>query len=147
MTAAPGRPNPYHVLGLPVDADQQTVVEHGEDGIKTGSDEERDLYDWAMRELIGHPHTRLRHALTEPPRTDYRDARWRRFARPYRTAPVDLGAPGLVPDDFDVAEIVRQVVRELLRPLPDGAHAVLEDPSPAADDPEPELEVHDVLFG
>lgn len=151
MTPPTDRPNPFHVLGLPVAADRRTVVETGEDGISTaGSDEERALYDWAMRELLSHPHTRLRYALTEPPGTDYRDERWRQFARPYRAAPVDRTAPRLGPEDvdvIDVTEAVRRVVRELLRPLPDGAHAALEDPWPVPDDPEPELEVRDVLFG
>jgi len=147
MTPASRRPNPFHVLALPVDADRQTIVERGEDGLKTAPEAERELYDWAMRELIGNELTRQRHALTEPPGTDYRGRRWDKFARRHRPAPAGPRARPLGPDDFDVTEAVRRVLRELLQPLPDGTQAVLEDRSPVAGDPEPDLEVGDVLFG
>jgi hypothetical protein len=148
MTAASRRPNPFHVLALPVDADRQDIVERGEDGLKTAPEDERELHDWAMRELISNERTRQRHALTEAPGTDYRDRRWEKFARRYRTAPAGPRTRQLGPEDFDVPEAVRAILRELLRPLPDGTRTALQDLSPTpGDDPEPELEVGDVLFG
>ncbi|MFD8566501.1 hypothetical protein [Streptomyces sp. NPDC059639] len=146
MTTADRRPNPFHVLGLPSDADEQSIVERAEDGIRTaGSEQERALYDWAMRELIGHPRTRQRHALTEPPGTGYRDRAWDAFVRRHRTNPADLRRHRLTPDAFDLPSAVRRVVRELHRPVPDAARAALEHP--ATDAPGSELEARDVLFG
>lgn len=149
MTAPAGRrPNPFHVLGLPVDVTEQTIVEQAEEGIQTaGTAQERELYDWAMRELIGHPHTRLRHELTEPAGTDYRDRRWDAFARRHRANPADLKAHRLGPDDFDLPEAVRRVVRELLTAAPEGSREALEALSASVGEQEPEMGVHDVLFG
>ncbi|MCX3059664.1 hypothetical protein [Streptomyces beihaiensis] len=140
------RPNPFQVLGLPVDADQQSIVERAEDGIRTaGSDQERALYDWAMRELIGHPRTRQRHALTEPPGTEYRDRALDAFARRHRPNPADLRGHRLSADDFDLPEAVRRVVRELHKSVPEAGLHALERQRPHATDTE--LEARDVLFG
>ncbi|MFI6344679.1 hypothetical protein [Streptomyces sp. NPDC050560] len=144
MTTANDRPNPFHVLGLPVDADQQTVVEQAEEGMQTAaSAQERELYDWAMRELIKHPHTRLGHELTEPRPTDYRDRRRDAFVRRNRGNPAKLPGHRLGPEDFDLPEAVRRTVRELIEATPAGGLATLPVTS---GDTEPELEVRDVLF-
>ncbi|MZD05941.1 hypothetical protein GTW43_12710 [Streptomyces sp. SID5785] len=148
MTTADRRPNPFHVLGLPSGADEQTIVERAEDGIRTASGEqERALYDWAMRELIGHPRTRQRHVLTEPPGTGYRDRDWETFVRRHRGNPADLRAHRLGPDTLDLPAALDAVVRELHRTVPDEARQALDRLPATAAPTDTELEAADALFG
>ncbi|MFF1360294.1 hypothetical protein [Streptomyces sp. NPDC058297] len=144
------RPNPFHVLGLPVDATKAHIVERAEEGIQTASTaQDRDLYNWAMRELILNRRDRLRYEVTEPPGTDYRDRRWDAFARAHRTYPEDLGGQNLRPEDFDLPQALRRTVRALATaPVAGTGDALRTTPAAAhAQDEEPELEVRDVLFG
>lgn len=150
LPSANRRPNPFHVLGLPVDATEADIVERAEEGIQTApTAQDRELYDWAMRELIRNPRTRLRYELTEPPGTDYRDRRWAFFARTHRTYPAGLGGQNLSPEDFEVPRALRRTVRALAQaPLTDTGDALRTAPQAArVHDQEPELEVRDVLFG
>jgi hypothetical protein len=151
MTQTNYRPNPFHVLGLPVDASNEEIVERSEELAQTaGTSEERDLCVWARGELITHPRTRRRHESTEPRHTDYeRERRWEDFARAYRRSPATGRGSAdsrLLPEDFDLAAVVRVLARWLVEAEPDGLgplfHAM-----PTAADGVPGLEVRDVLFG
>jgi len=153
MTPSNHRRNPFHVLGLPVDATNAQIVERAEELVQTCHDAaERDLVVWAKGELITHPLVRARHERTEPGRTDYeREQRWEDFVHDHRRGPVSartlaVGAP-LRTEDFDLAAVVRILTRW-------SADAELEAvdpllcPLPATEaDGVTRLEVRDVLFG
>jgi hypothetical protein len=154
------KPNPFHVLGLPTDADAGTVVRTSQDLAKTRtSREERALAEWAEAELTGRPETRLRHELLEPPGADYLTERWDDFSRRYGAGALPRGALNaadttLRTADFDLAAVLRQLVEaELAPPAAPGPPVVdvrpaLEHPPAPFDLPdEPPLEVRDVLFG
>lgn len=154
------RPNPFHVLGLPVDASDAEIVERGQEGTElAGTEEERKLYDWAMRELIGHPDTRRRHAVTEAPDTDYRDERWKDFARLNGRNPANTralteagsgGAP-LKPSDIDWAALLGQLAAGLGEAGAEAEarqiRAALEQPPVQHGNAVRTVEVSDVLFG
>ncbi|MDT0341984.1 hypothetical protein [Streptomyces litchfieldiae] len=148
------KPNPFHVLGLPVTADDETVVEHARDlALVAEAREERALAEWAKDELTGRPETRRLHAFLEAPDTDYRAERWDDFARRHRRPPVTPGsltgnAAPPTAGDFDLAAVVRLLVEGLLTPPDvDVRPALQAAPVPFRLPERPPLEVRDVLFG
>ncbi|MFJ9616187.1 hypothetical protein [Streptomyces noursei] len=85
--------NPFHELGLRVDATNAQIVERAEELVQTCRDEqERDRIIRAKEELITHPLTRAKHERTEPARTDYAmHERWADFVHDHRHAPIPRG--------------------------------------------------------
>jgi len=157
MTQTNYRPNPFHVLGLPVDTSNEEIVQRAEELTQTArNDEERDLYVWARGELITHPRTRQRHESTEPRHTDYqRERRWEDFEREYRRSSVLLrplsgqgaGDSRLRLEDFDLAAVVLILTRWLTEAELDGLAPLFQTVPVSAADGVPRLEVRDVLFG
>ncbi|MEV6591033.1 hypothetical protein [Streptomyces acidicola] len=147
------KPNPFHVLELPVTADDRAVVERGRElALVADTDEERALAEWAVAVLTGRPETRRLHEVLEVPGTDYRRERGEEFARLARRSPVDPEAlaggvepPG--PDDFDVPAAVHLLLENLLTPpIVDVGPALTDAPVPFRLGTPP-LRVSDVLFG
>jgi hypothetical protein len=147
------RPNPFHVLSLPVDATTEEVVERSHERAELAeSDEERHLVVEAQRELITNPATRLSHELLEAPATDYRDQQWRTFEHRNRRPPVDCDAlmAAAVPlrrTDVDVHALITTVLENLLRGPDVDVRPALAAPPVRPPRGEPPLEVRDVLFG
>lgn len=147
------RPNPFHVLALPVDATIEEVVERAHERAELAtSDEERHLVVEAQRDLITNPVTRLSHEVLEVPSTAYRDQEWRVFEHRNRRAPVDravltAAATPLRRTDVDVHALVTAVLDTLLRPPVVDVRAALTDPPVRPTPGEPPFEVSDVLFG
>jgi hypothetical protein len=144
--------NPFHVLGLPVDADNETIARRGQElSDLAESDTDRERYGRAVRELIGDPGARRLHELLEAPGAAYRDERWAEFDRRHRRNPANLdalaGCGPLRTADFDLSAIIRRLLDELLvPPAVDLAAGVRSAPVPPDPGPPP-LEVSDVLFG
>jgi hypothetical protein len=145
--------NPFHELGLPVDASPADVVRQGRERVElAATEEEAQNARWAMQELNRHPHHRARYELLEMPDTDYGDDAWERFARRNRKNPVDLDA--LVGDtrrlrsaDFDLHAVLGLLLDDLLTPpAPNVEPAVRKPPDTPTVGPPP-LEVRDVIFG
>lgn len=144
--------NPYHLLGLPVDADNETITRRGQElADLADSDAERDRYVRAVRELIGDPVTRRLHQIREVPGAAYRDEQWSDFDRRHRRNPAAAGKPaggaGLRAADFDLVAIIDGLLDDLLE-APDvdlaaGIRNAPVKPRPAPPPPE----VADVLFG
>lgn len=147
------RPNPFHVLALPVDATTEEVVERTQERAElAASDEERHLVVEAQRDLITNPVTRLSHELLEVPSTAYRDQEWRTFEHRNRRAPADravltAAAVPLRRADVDVRALVTAVLDDLLRPPAVDVRPALADPPVRPARGEPPFEVSDVLFG
>lgn len=145
--------NPYHLLGLPTDADPGTIVERAEELCTIAeSDAERAGFNKARQELIRDPLSRARYALLEIPGTEYRDEDWADFDRRYRRAPVNTralreqGRP-LRTADFDLGAILDLLLDDLLtEPEPDITPGLQNPPVRPGLGPVP-LEVRDVLFG
>jgi hypothetical protein len=149
---APHR-NPFHELGLSVDASDADVVSRGQERVElAATDEEAQDARRAVQELTTHPRERARHELLEVPGTDYRDDAWERFAQRNRKNPVDLqalaaGAQPLRVADFDLRGVVGLLLDDLLTPPSvDIGPAVRNAPEPPAFGPPP-IEVNDVIFG
>jgi hypothetical protein len=144
--------NPFHVLGLAVSADTESIVERGEELIDTGTPEEGKLVHDAKSELLRRADTRVLHELLEVPGADYRNDTWERFVTAHRAVPVDAAELAALTgavraEDFDLPELIRLFLERHLRPPePDIAPALREAPEPAELDRQP-LEVRDVLFG
>jgi hypothetical protein len=144
--------NPFHVLGLTVSADTETIVERGEELIDTGTPEEGKLVHDAKSELLRRADTRALHELLEVPGADYRNDGWERFVTAHRAVPVDAdalaaltGAVGA--EDFDLPELIRLFLEHRLEPPEaDITSALREAPEAPELDRRP-LGVRDVLFG
>ena len=82
--------SPFHVLGLPVDASREEIVERADELARiSGSHEDRKLIAWAKGELTTDPVLRARYERTEPRGTDYaRQQRWEDFVRDFTRNPV-----------------------------------------------------------
>ena len=156
--------SPFHVLGVPVGASREEIVERADELARTCGDEERKLIAWAKGELTTDPVLRAWYARTEPRSTDYaRQQRWEDFVRDFERNPVttrsladdgegqegagDGAGSRLRAEDVDLAAAVRVLIRR-------AADAGLEslDPlfqtMPANDaDGVSRLEIRDVLFG
>ncbi|MFI0480181.1 hypothetical protein [Actinomadura sp. 9N215] len=146
------RPNPFHVLGLPAGADRDDIAERGQELAETAAtDEDRDLYRWAVGRLIHDAAARARYEVLEAPGAGYRDDLWSAFERRHRRNPANVAAlraaGSLEPADFDLTAIAGEVLDRLLRPAePDVANGVRAMPRPPRPGGPP-LEVADVLFG
>lgn len=145
--------NPFHELGLPLDASADDVVSQGDERVDLAdSDEERRDARRAVRELNTHPRDRARHELLEVPGTDYGNTDWDRFAHRNRRNPIDpaaLAASGepLRVSDFDLRAVLGLLLDDLLAPPDvDIEPAVRAAPRPLELGPPP-LEVRDVIFG
>ncbi|HTJ71468.1 MAG TPA: hypothetical protein VL551_28255 [Actinospica sp.] len=153
MTPSNHRRNPFHELGLPVDATNAQIVERAEELVQTCRDAaERDRIVRAKDELITHPLTRAKHERAEPARTDYERAeRWSDFVHDNRRAPVSARAltegAALSAADFDLASAVRVLTRwSVQEEFAAAGPPRLELPSTEADGVA-RVEVRDVLFG
>lgn len=145
------KPNPFTILGLPVDTDRGTIVEQGQQlSDIAATEEERDLHRWAVGELLHDQTTRRRHEILEAPGAAYRDGRWASFEKLYAN-PADRaslqGAGDLRPGDFDLAAIVGLILDASLVPPPVDAEAAVRHVPTSPELSDPPLEVADVLFG
>ena len=157
--------NPFHVLGVPVDASREQILARAEELARvSGGDEDRRLVAWAVGELTTDPVLRARYERTEPRSTDYaRQQRWEDFVRDFTGNPVtaqsladdseglegagDGGGARLRAEDVDLPAAVRILIRQ-------AADAGLDDLDPLfrtlpANDADgvSRLEIRDVLFG
>jgi len=146
------KPNPFHVLRLPIAATNAEVVRRGEELSQSVSDAELVTVREAVAAIITHPDVRRRHELLEVPGTRYRTEEWADFEHTHRKNPVDLDALAaagrpLTRADFDPAAVIGLLLDGLLRPPdPDLSPALEHAPVPPGP-PGPPLEVRDVLFG
>lgn len=144
--------NPFHVLGLPFNADRETIAQRGQELADLAeTDAERERCGWAMRELIGDRATRQLHELCEAPGAAYRDEQWADFDRRYRRNPVNAdalaGAGALRATDFDLVAILDLLLDGLLTPPAVDVAAAVRNAPAAPELGLPLLEVTDVLFG
>lgn len=146
------QPNPFEILGLPIDATEEDVAERAWE-LETGADpDERLRYRWAREQIVTHPRTRREYEVFEVPGTAYQDPEWDEFARRHKRNPVDLrplaatiAPPGLA--DIDLVELIGVLLDGLLDvPAPDVAAVLAETPVPIGLAPPP-VEVRDVAFG
>ena len=149
---AADKPNPFQVLQLPTDATNEDIVTRGQELSELAeTEDERLLYRWAIEQLITRKQTRLEYELFEMPAAEYDDPDWDRFERAHRRRPVDLAElarQSTPPDlqDFDLATLLRLILRGLLvLPQPDLAAAFESSPVAFGAGPPP-LEVRDVIF-
>lgn len=147
------KPNPFQVLGLPVDATKKEIKERGEElSDLAETDELRLLYRWAVEQLFTNPRTRLEYELFEIPNAQYEDQQWEDFARAHRKNPVNLAvlvksAPPARLEDFDLAALIRLFLDGVLT-IPEADISVAIDGSPFLPGyGPPPLEVRDVIFG
>jgi hypothetical protein len=111
--------NPFHELGLRVDATNAQIAERAEELVQTCRDEaERDRIIRAKEELITHPLTRAKHERTEPVRTDYEQGeRWEDFVHDHRRAPIPVrgvaAGAALMPADINLQTAMRALTRWL----------------------------------
>lgn len=157
--------NPFHVLGVSVDASREEIVARADELARaSGSDEERTLVAWAEHELTADPLLRARYERTEPRGTDYgRQRRFEDFVRDFTPNPVtaaaladdDAGRPGtgegdgsrLRAEDVDLPAAVRILIREAADAGFDALDPLFQT-LPATDaDGVSRLEIRDVLFG
>ncbi|MEV7426078.1 MULTISPECIES: J domain-containing protein [unclassified Streptomyces] len=146
------KPNPFHVLGLPVSASDEEVAERFRELALTGTQDAGALAEWAKDELMGLPETRELHVLLEVPGTDYRGERWEDFARQYGRPPVAFDArsgPAEPPRaaDFDLTAVARRLLDGMLTPPAVDIRAALDNAPVPLRLERPPLEVRDVLFG
>lgn len=143
--------NPFHLLGLATDADNDTIVRTGEDLSATAeTDSERERYAWAVRELLGDTTSARLHRLLEAPGANYHADRWDDFARRHRRPPMDaasLGSEPVAPAALHTDEVVGLVLEAMSDPpAPDMVEVALHAPYGSERGPSP-LGVADVLFG
>ena len=157
--------SPFHVLGVPVGASREEIVERADELARTCSgDEERKLVAWAKGELTTDPVLRARYERTEPRSTDYpRQQRWEDFVRDFTRNPVtalslagedegyegaiDGGGSHLRDEDVDLLAAVRILIRQAADAGLDSLDPLFQT-MPATDaDGVSRLEIRDVLFG
>ena len=159
--------SPFHVLGVPVSASREEIIERADDLARTcTADEDRKLIVWAKAELTTDPLLRARYERTEPRNTDYaRQQRWEDFVLNFKRNPVTAqslataddgegqeatggeGGPHLRPEDVDLAAAVRILIR---RAADSGLNSLdpLFQTMPTNDaDGVSRLQIRDVLFG
>lgn len=157
--------SPFHVLGVPVDASREQIVERADELARTcGTDEERTLITWAKAELTTDPVLRARYERTEPRGTDYpRQQRWEAFVRDFTRNPVTAqsltadsdgqdgaGADGgsqLRDEDVDLAAAVRILIRRAADAGLDSLDPLFQTIPVNDADGVSRLEIRDVLFG
>lgn len=146
------KPNPFHVLGLPVSAGDEEVAERFQELSQTGTQEAGALAQWAKDELMGRPEKRELHVLLEAPGTDYRDGPWEVFAGQYGRRPVAFDARSGRAEapraaDFDLIAVARRLRDGMLTPPDVDIRPALDDAPVPLYLERPPLEVRDVLFG
>ncbi|QFR01158.1 hypothetical protein F9278_38835 [Streptomyces phaeolivaceus] len=146
------KPNPFHVLGLPVSAGDEEVAERFRELSLTGAQDAGALAEWAKDELMGLPERRELHALLEAPGADYRGDRWEDFAKQYGRRPVAFASrqgPAEAPRaaDIDLAAVARRLLDGMLTPPEVDIRPALDHPPVPLYLERPPLEVRDVLFG
>jgi hypothetical protein len=157
--------SPFHVLGVPVGASREEIVERAEELARTSAgDEDRKLIFWAKGELTTDPVLRARYERTEPRGTDYgRQQRWDDFVRDFRRNPVTAqsladdgagqeGAEGgggsqLRDEDVDLAAAVRILIRRAADAGLDSLDPLFQTMPVNDADGVSRLEIRDVLFG
>ncbi|MBR7825742.1 hypothetical protein KDK95_05440 [Actinospica sp. MGRD01-02] len=157
--------NPFHVLGVSVDASREEIIARAAELARTcGGDEERTLVAWAEHELTTDPILRARYERTEPRGTDYgRQQRFEDFVREYAPNPVtaarltgdEAGRPGagdgdgsrLRAADVDLPAAVRILIREAADAGLDALDPLFQTLPATDDDGVSRLEIRDVLFG
>ncbi len=145
--------NPFHELGLQVDATNAQIVERAEELVQTCRDDtERDRIVRAKEELITHPLTRAKHERTEPARTDYeQDERWADFVHDHRRAPVPVrgvaAGATLSPADLDPRAAMRALIRWVIDAEPDDVLPQLRALPTTEFGGVTLMEMRDVLFG
>ena len=150
------QPNPFQILELPTNASDEVIVKRGARLLNTAtSEEQRQLYQWAIDELTTHAFTRQIYELCEVPNTAYRDPAWETFVKKHKRNPAKQTALATVATevaplnlaDFNLTMLVELLLDALLSvPPADIAPAVQH--SPFVPDPMPlPLEVQDVIFG
>lgn len=150
---ATDKPNPFALLGLPIDATRADIVARADELYDTtGSKEEGLLFRWAKEQLITNSQARLEYELFEFPDTEYEDTAWENFVRIHRKKPVDSDtllneatAPGL--DAIDIPGLLRLFLNSLLLPTTEADISVAIDGSPYVPQYKLPLEVRDVIFG
>jgi hypothetical protein len=148
--------SPFHVLGVPVGASREEIVERAEELARTtGNEEDRKLIAWAKGELTTDPTLRARYERTEPRSTDYtRQQRWEDFVRDFQRNPVTTqsladagGGAQLRAEDVDLPAAVRILIRRAADAGLDSLDPLFQT-MPANDaDGVSRLEIRDVLFG
>jgi hypothetical protein len=145
--------NPFHELGLRVDATNAQIVERAEELVHTCRDEtERDRIVRAKEELITLPLTRAKHERTEPARTDYeQDERWADFVHDHRRAPIPArgvaAGTALSPADLDPSAAMRALTRCAIEAEPDEVAPQLRALPTTEFGGVTPMEMRDVLFG
>jgi hypothetical protein len=145
------KPNPFHVLGLPIDASEADIVARGEELCQVADEAELPAIREAVTDLITHPAARRLHELLEVPGAQYRDDEWAIFAKSHKKPPVDLdtlanAARPLTAANFDLSAIVALVLDGMLSPPTVDLRALLHAPVPPGPGGPP-VEVSNVLFG
>jgi hypothetical protein len=159
--------SPFHVLGVPISASREEIIERADDLARTSTaDEDRKLIVWAKAELTTDPLLRARYERTEPRNTDYaRQQRWEDFVREFKLNPVTAQALATADDgegqertgtesgshlraeDVDLAAAVRILIRRAADSGLDSLDPLFQT-MPANDaDGVSRLEIRDVLFG
>jgi hypothetical protein len=146
------KPNPFHVLGLPVSASDEEVVQRFQELAVTGAEDAGPLAEWAKDELMGLPEKKELHVLLESPGADYRGERWEDFAGQYGRRPVAFDGQSGRPapprtTDFDLGAVARMLLDGMLTPPDvDVRPALRSAPVPLYLE-RPPLEVRHVIFG
>jgi hypothetical protein len=145
--------NPFHLLGLPIGATKEDIVDRcAELAELARTDEERHAVLAAQRELITNPADRPRHEVLEVPGARYRDQEWDAFEHRNKRNPVDLKELGVdgVPlrrENFDFHAIIGMVLDDLLVPSANDIRPAVERPPVAPTLGDSPIEVSDVIFG
>jgi hypothetical protein len=157
--------SPFHVLGVPVGASREEIVERADELARTcAGDEDRKLILWAKGELTTDPVLRARYERTEPRSTDYgRQQRWDDFVREFNRNPVtaqsladdgeglagaeDGGGSRLRDEDVDLAAAVRILIRRAADAGLDSLDPLFQTMPVNDADGVSRLEIRDVLFG
>lgn len=144
--------NPFHALGLPTDADNDSINKRGKELAELAESEElRQLYGQAARELLRDPLARRLHEVLEAPKAAYRDEMWEDFERQHKRNPANLDtlrdAGPLRASDIDLAAVIDRILDEWLA-VPDvDVIACVRNAPVAPGVGRVPLEVADVLFG
>ncbi|MFD5031756.1 hypothetical protein ACFWM0_15260 [Streptomyces sp. NPDC058405] len=146
------KPNPFHILGLPVSASDEDVAERFQELAVIGTQDAGALAEWAKDELMGRPERRELHVLLEAPGAEYRGERWEDFARQYGRRPDAFDGPSGRPEaprasDFDLAAVARLLLDGMLTPPTVDVRPALDNAPVPLRLERPPLEVRDVLFG
>ena len=146
-------PNPFHLLGLPVGATEQDIVERLQELSELAeTDEERRRFRKAADELVKHPSIRRQHELLEMPGAKYREEQWKAFEHRNKRNPVDLkalaaGASTPRTEDFDLKAIIGLLLDSLLSPPAADIRPAVDNPPVAPGPGASPVELSDVVFG